>query len=211
MRVVEDARIALAGATESGEGVILIAGTGVNAFGAAGGRAARASGWGYLVGDEGSGFDIGRRALQAVLWAYDGRGPQTALSHACLDAWNASSPEQLLDQIYTLPPPRDKIAALSRVVASVAAEGDAVAQGIYAEAGRQLGLAAAAVVRRLSLAPDQATIALVGGVFQAGELVLAALRETLQAELGGVPTLGAPLYTPAYGAVRLALREAPNR
>lgn len=207
VRVVEDARIALAGATESGEGVILISGTGVNAFGAAGGRIVRASGWGYLVGDEGSGFDIGRRALQAVLWAYDGRGPHTALTPALLAAWDCASPELLLDQVYLTPIPRDKIAALSRVVAEVAQRGDPVARAIYAEAGHQLALAAAAVVQRLGIDSAQATIALVGGVFQAGELVLVSLRATLHDRLGATPALVTPLYSPAYGAVRLALAD----
>lgn len=207
VRVVEDARIALAGATESGEGVILISGTGVNAFGAAGGRIARASGWGYLVGDEGSGFDIGCRALQAVLWAYDGRGPDTALTAALLAAWDCASPELLLDQVYLTPIPRDRIAALSRVVAEVAQRGDPVARAIYAEAGHQLALAAAAVVQRLGVDPAQATIALVGGVFQAGELVLTSLRATLADRLGATPALVTPLYSPAYGAVRLALAD----
>ncbi|MCW5881604.1 MAG: hypothetical protein KIS91_11775 [Anaerolineae bacterium] len=205
VRVVEDARIALAGATESGEGVILISGTGVNAFGAAGGRTARASGWGYLVGDEGSGFDIGCRALQAVMWAYDGRGPGTSLTPALLAAWNCASPELLLDQVYLTPIPRDKIAALSRVVAEVAQRGDPVARAVYAEAGHQLALAAAAVVQRLGLDPAQATIALVGGVFKAGDLVLTSLRATLHDRLGATPALVTPLYSPAYGAVRLAL------
>jgi N-acetylglucosamine kinase-like BadF-type ATPase len=203
--VVEDARIAVAGATESGEGIILISGTGVNAFGVVGGRTAKASGWGYLVGDEGSGFDIGRRAIQAVLWAYDGRGPATALTEAVLSQWQTSTPEKLLDTVYVTPLPRDKIAALAPVVAAVAWAGDDVAQAIYAEAGRQLALAAAAVVRRLGVDPAQTTIALVGGVFQAEALVTAPLRATLATELGATPTLVTPLHPPAYGAVRLAL------
>ena len=207
VRVVEDARIAVAGATESGEGVILISGTGVNAFGVYQGRTARASGWGYLVGDEGSGFDIGRRALQAVLWAYDGRGPATQLTPALLAAWDAPTPEQLLDHIYIIPVPRDRIAALAQLVAQVARDGDAVAGAIYAEGGRQLGLAAAAVVRRLGLDGATATIALVGGVFQAGALITEPIRQTLHSQLGFTPALVTPLHPPAYGAVRLALAE----
>ncbi|MFN8471620.1 MAG: BadF/BadG/BcrA/BcrD ATPase family protein [Anaerolineae bacterium] len=207
VRVVEDARIALAGATQSGEGVILISGTGVNAFGALDGRTARASGWGYLVGDEGSGFDIGRRAISAVLWAYDGRGPATTLSQALLAAWSVDAPEALLDRVYEIPPPRDAIAALSQVVADVARDGDAVAQDIYRRAGYHLGLAAAAVVRRLGMAPAQTTIATVGGVFRAGELIRAPIRDTLHEQLGAAPTLSEPLHPPAFGAVRLALAD----
>ncbi len=208
--VVEDARIAVAGATEKGEGVILISGTGVNAFGVLGRRTARASGWGYLVGDEGSGFDIGRRAISAVLWAHDGRGPATALTDALLQAWNVSAPEGLLDRVYEIPPPRDAIAALSQVVADVARQGDAVAQNIYEKSGYHLALAAAAVVRRLEMDPSQATIATVGGVFRTGELIRTPIRATLQAQLGFLPALIEPLHPPAYGAVRLALADLPQ-
>ncbi len=207
VRVVEDARIAVAGATETGEGVILISGTGVNAFGVLGGRTARASGWGYLVGDEGSGFDIGRRAISAVLWAYDGRGPATALTDAMLQAWNVSAPEALLDRVYEIPPPRDAIAALSQLVADVARAGDSVAQAIYEKAGYHLALAAAAVIRRLDMQPAQATIATVGGVFRAGELIRAPIRATLLEQFGDTPALIDPLHPPAYGAVRLALAD----
>ena len=60
------------------------------------------------------------------MWAYDGRGPGTSLTPALLAAWNCASPELLLDQVYLTPIPRDRIAALARIVAEVAQRGDPV-------------------------------------------------------------------------------------
>ena len=73
--LTHDAHIALVGGTEKQEGVIVISGTGAIVYGInTDGREARASGWGYLLGDEGSGYDIAIKGLQAVVRAADGRG-----------------------------------------------------------------------------------------------------------------------------------------
>ena len=81
--LTHDAHIALVGGTEKQEGVIVISGTGAIVYGInAEGREARASGWGYLLGDEGSGYDIAIKGLQAVARAADGRGDPTALDRS---------------------------------------------------------------------------------------------------------------------------------
>lgn len=78
--IVEDSLAALAAAHEGKDGIVIIAGTGSNCVGMRGGKVTKAGGWGYLIGDEGSAYDISRRALNAVFRAYDGRGPQTAIA-----------------------------------------------------------------------------------------------------------------------------------
>jgi len=78
--IVNDTDLMLAGGTPDEWGVALICGTGSNVYGRdRQGRVARAGGWGYLLGDEGSGYAIGLAALQAILRAADGRAPQTQL------------------------------------------------------------------------------------------------------------------------------------
>ncbi len=82
--VVNDALIALEAGVPGGAGVVVVAGTGSIAYGRdAQGRAARAGGWGYVLGDEGSGYWLGRHALRAVVRAADGRGRTTSLTPAC--------------------------------------------------------------------------------------------------------------------------------
>ncbi|MEO7003328.1 MAG: BadF/BadG/BcrA/BcrD ATPase family protein [Ktedonobacterales bacterium] len=93
VHLTNDAELPLA-ALPDGAGVALVAGTGSIALGRnAQGRFARAGGWGHLLGDEGSGYDIGRQALQAVVRAADGRArlageaSVTALSPLILRRW----------------------------------------------------------------------------------------------------------------------------
>src|SRR5437016_7123438 len=86
----DDAVIALAGATASGQGIITISGTGSIAFGRnAAGQSARAGGWGYIYGDEGSGFDIARQALRALVRAEEGWGPSSRLRDLLFEATGA--------------------------------------------------------------------------------------------------------------------------
>src|SRR5262249_22680106 len=79
--VVNDALVALVAGAGDAAGVVVVAGTGSIAYGRNdSGRAARAGGWGHLLGDEGGGFWIGRAALRAVVRQFDGRGPVTLLT-----------------------------------------------------------------------------------------------------------------------------------
>jgi N-acetylglucosamine kinase-like BadF-type ATPase len=73
--ITHDAAIALSGATASGNGILVISGTGSMAWGRnAKGESARAGGWGYVFGDEGSAFDIVRQAVRAALRMEEGWG-----------------------------------------------------------------------------------------------------------------------------------------
>lgn len=82
--IVEDSLAALAAAHEGKDGIVIIAGTGSNCLGTYRGKVTKAGGWGYLIGDEGSAYDISRRALNAVFRAYDGRGPETTITSLIL-------------------------------------------------------------------------------------------------------------------------------
>jgi len=84
-----------------GCGVVLIAGTGSIALGRdARGTIARSSGWGHIIGDEGSGYDIGRRSLQAAARASDGRGPTTSLLMLILSHWQLQNAGELIGKVY---------------------------------------------------------------------------------------------------------------
>src|SRR5882724_11195801 len=128
LEVTNDAVIALAGATASGQGIITIAGTGSIAFGRNGaGQTARAGGWGYIFGDEGSGFDIARQALRAALRMEEGWGPATALHDTLLQASGASDVNGALHLFYTREFPRSRVATFARLVDQAAVDGDQVA------------------------------------------------------------------------------------
>lgn len=206
-RLTDDAAIALAGATGGVPGCVIIAGTGSIAYGEdAAGRPARAGGWGWLVDDPGSGFDLGRRAVAAVLRAHDGRGPATALTGRILRRWGLTEPPELLGKLYRPPVTRPELAALAEEVVAAAREGDATAREILDAGGRELALMAAAVLRRLDLLAAPAPVATAGGLFGgAGELLVGPLRAAL-GELAPLARLTAPLADAAAGAVLLARR-----
>ena len=163
VRLTNDAELCLS-ALDGAAGVALIAGTGAIALGRdAAGRTARASGWGHLIGDEGSGYTIGRLAMQAAARAADGRGPDTALLAAIMLAWNLARPDGMIGKVY---PDGDKgtIAALSALVFATARAGDTVARRIVADAATELARAAIAVGDALGYEGAPLPLALAGGL-----------------------------------------------
>ena len=206
--VHNDAIIALAGGVGRLYGVVLIAGTGAIAYGVdAQGHSRRASGWGHLLGDEGSGYDIGLRALRAVLRAHDGRGPATTLTSRVLSAWNLNRPEDLIGLVYAPGFLRRRIAALLPLIDEAAGAGDDVARELLVSAGRELGGAACAVIRGLGMEQEGFEVVLAGGAFQTRNLLRDAVQETVLA-LAPRAVLIAPRHEPAMGAALLALQAA---
>jgi N-acetylglucosamine kinase-like BadF-type ATPase len=221
--ITHDAAIALTGAT-GGVGVVIIAGTGSIAFGRnAEGRTARAGGWGYAFGDEGSAFDLVRQALRAVLRFEEGWGSPTALRAALLDSTGAADADDLLHRFYSDGYPRARIASLAKIVDEVAAAGDAVAREILHAAAQSLAMLASAVRERLFNAHEgvrlvnahegvrlvgarvDVRVSYVGGVFRSA-ILLERMRALLELEEGN--RVAAPERSPAAGALIEAYRLA---
>jgi N-acetylglucosamine kinase-like BadF-type ATPase len=203
--IVNDALIALEAGVRGGPGTVLIAGTGSIAYGRdANGRAARAGGWGYVLGDEGSGYWLGRQALRAVVRAADGRGPRTALTPRVLAHYGVASPQDLVRLMSGGGAKPAAIATLAREVEAAADDRDAVAQRLVSDAARQLASAAESVVRRLDL--HCAPLLLSGGILAGFERLRSAVISEMTRRL---PTIAPTLLTaePASGAVQLALER----
>jgi N-acetylglucosamine kinase-like BadF-type ATPase len=202
--VTTDAAIALAGATPSGRGIIVIAGTGSMAFGRnEANLAARAGGWGYLFGDEGSAFDITRQALRAALRMEEGWGRDTALREKLLEAVGACDANQLMHRFYEPDWPRDRIARLAPLVDAAAAADDPVAQEILQYAALQLATLASSVRARLWDREAAIEVAYSGGVFRS-EPITRRFRELV--ELEPHTHCGPAQRTPAEGALLEAYR-----
>ena len=207
--VVNDALAALvAGAGDQGPGIVLIAGTGSICYGRdEGGRAARAGGWGYILGDEGSGWWIGRQALSAVMRAGDGRGPATQLTPRVLEHFGFAQPSDLVHEVYFRDIRRRAVAGLSGVVQSAADDGDVVARQILAEAADELALAVRSVATRLEMRGLQFPLVLSGSLFRVGPTLLSDVLVRLP-EVAPRSQPAVLDVEPAMGAVRLALAEA---
>jgi N-acetylglucosamine kinase-like BadF-type ATPase len=202
--ILNDAQIVLAAGTPEGWGVAVICGTGSIAYAEdQAGRVARAGGWGHILGDEGSGYDIGVAALRAVARAADGRAAATTLTQAVLQHWSLQSPTDLFQRVYQEELGGADIARLAVLVERAAQDGDAVAGSILDAAGRELALAAVTVARRLAL-PGPVPCAAAGGVILHSSRTAAAL-------VAGAADLGlqleplTPVVEPAQGALRIAL------
>ena len=201
--ITHDAAIALEGANAGAPGAIVIAGTGSIAFGRNGqGRVARAGGWGYIYGDEGSGFDIARQALRAILRWEEGWGGPTELKRILLEHTASQDANEALHKFYTSEWPRERVAKLAPLVDSAASEGDSVAVQILERAGAQLAELGRAVLAQLFEPGEAARVSSVGGVFRSAR-VLESFRSHLQSA-----SVGAPAYGPAAGALIMAYRDA---
>lgn len=204
IELLTDGEIALYGATGGGPGLVVIAGTGSICCGRnSQGKHFCAGGWGPIVGDEGGGSWIARKALQSVARATDGRGPKTALSAAALSYFKLSTPDDLSTAIYAPSMTNDRLAGFGKSVMRIAEAGDRVAQEILALAGQQLGVAAAAVISKLQMQKEKFPVAYVGGVYGAGELVLQPMREEIR-RAARKAYLAKPLFSPAIAAGMIA-------
>jgi N-acetylglucosamine kinase-like BadF-type ATPase len=204
IELMTDGEIALYGATDGAPGIVVISGTGSICVGAnRQGKHVFAGGWGPVAGDEGSGSWIARRALQAVAQATDERGPKTALTRAACEYFQVAVPDDLATAVYAPTVTNDRIAGFSKYVIEAARAGDVVARNILADAGRELSKAAVAVIRRLKMEHERFQVAFVGGVFAAGEFVIAPLREDL-AQIAKKAFIAPPNFSPTVAAGRLA-------
>jgi len=203
--VTNDALVALVAGAERGPGVVIIAGTGSIAYGRnAAGEAARAGGWGYVLGDEGSGYWIGRLALRAVVRHADGRGRPTSLTPLILDHFKVSRPQDLVFEVYHRNLRPSAIAQVARHVQRAMEDGDAVAAGILENGARELIASADSVVTQLGMHRTAFTFVLAGGIFQAVPWLAATLTERLP-RLAPQATVRILDREPAYGAVLIAL------
>lgn len=205
--VVNDALVALVAGVGDAPGVVIICGTGSIAYGRSADRAARAGGWGHVLGDEGSGYWIGRRALRAVARAADGRGPATSLTPRVLNHFAVHKPSDLVAEVYDRQLRHHALAQLARLVQQARDEGDEVATQVLEQAAHELVRAARSVVDRLSMQEEAVQFVLAGGVFAGVPWLAEELKRRLPATAprGQVKRLE---LEPAMGAVRLALAEA---
>jgi len=200
--------ITLAAGSRDEHGVVVVAGTGALAWGRnRRGESHVASGWGGLLGDEGSGYDIAVRGLRAACRAVDGRGPTTSLVGRYLDWLGTDDLRQIVGRVYGGALDRRAIAAMCPFVFDAAHAGDAVAGRILGRAGTELALSALTCVRALGMDRDKFDVVASGGVLRSDDFVLPRVRDLVGRRCPGA-TLLRPKYEPAVGAALVALKSA---
>ncbi|WP_395405332.1 N-acetylglucosamine kinase [Arthrobacter sp. UC242_113] len=209
IQVDHDTRIILAAGGLTA-GTVLISGTGSAAWAkSADGREARAGGWGYLLGDEGSGYAVARSAVRNALQDSDDGLPAGPLTSQLLAQTGAAEPAELLDLFYRRPE-RRYWAGLAGTVFGLAAS-DAASAAIVDDAAQQLARLALTVNRRLGTIPEHAPVLLAGGMLVNQPSLAGRVRELLAAK--GLTDVRVLDRSPAWGAVELAreLADAPAR
>ena len=200
--LAHDSTTSFLGALGDARGAVVAAGTGVVTLAVGASRVARVDGWGYLMGDAGSGYWIGREALDAVMREYDGRGPATALRPVAEERWPDLS--QAYIHLQSDPERVSVIASFAAHVSRLATEGDAVSQAITVRAGGELAHSVETALRRVRSDEPREHFAAcaIGGVFRSPQL-----REAFAAHIAASEfdvTLVEPLGHGIDGAAALA-------
>jgi glucosamine kinase len=203
--VVGDMEIALEAAFGAGTGVIVIAGTGSIAYGRNElGRTARAGGWGFAIGDEGSAHWIGRETVRAVLRASDEdeeRAASSPLTAALFQAWGVRSLSDLARAANSIPPP--DFAAL---FPAVQASNEEIAKAVLARAGQELAALATVVLTRLFRdEKGWVRVALTGSVFRYASEVGSVFYAEFQQREPRVD-VNLEVVDPVEGALKMARR-----
>ena len=197
--VDSDARTALEGAFAGGPGSILIAGTGSIMFGKdANGNIHRIGGFGRWIGDEGSGFSIGRKGFIAVAKEFDGRGSETMLTKLLKSKYGIENSDILINKIYA---ENFDIASISQDVIECANRDDHVCQQILKEEATELFWHVVSSLKKLQL--KELTISLIGSLLTNDNYYSKCFRDMIYKNLPQV-TIADPIYNPAIGAVLMA-------
>ena len=206
--VDSDIRVAIAGALRGRDGINIIAGTGSIGLSINGDKVNRCGGWGASIGDEGSAFWIGKKAIQAFSKECDGRLRKGALYDMFIKELKLEDENKIItflnDEIKN---DRGEIAKLAYLCSLAALKGDENAINIFKEAGEELAEIVKVLLRNFSK-DEEVLLSYTGGVFKSGELVLQPIRDAL---IQYNVKLIAPALPPHLGACLLAYIKSGSR
>jgi len=195
--ITNDGEIAVLGAYAGESGIVVIAGTGSIIYGLKeNGVTVQVGGWGPILGDEGSGFWIGLKALQAIIKTEEGRCINTSLSNILMNSFNINNLKELVSFVYQDKLPREKIASLAPLVIETMVNGDQVAKQIIEKGCDELILMIKVIAKKLNYQKKE--IAVTGGLFNNSpfyDLFSYKLKKTSNYKAIK------PLYPAVYGAI----------
>ncbi len=203
--LVNDVVISHYGCLRGKPGVTIVAGTGSISYGVnKEGEETRVGGWGWLIGDEGSGFYLARRGLQEATRAYDGRSEETILEKLAINHFDLSEFEDLFQKVYEeFNQPAD-ISSFAEKVIEGASKGDETSIEIVEDACEELFLYAKTIKQKLGL-KDPLNLGLMGGLFSS-DLVVNKIKNRIKRDYPNAKIMK-PVDNPVVGAVALALEK----
>jgi N-acetylglucosamine kinase-like BadF-type ATPase len=201
VKVLSDAHIALEGAFPASAGCILIAGTGSILFGKdESGTIHRVGGFGRLIGDEGSGYSIGRKALNAVSKASDGRGEETLISELLDAKMNSGTSINIINKVYN---EKLDVASVAKIVIEAAAEGDPIAEDILDEEADELVLHIRSLLNKINT--KNLNVAFSGSLIDNKNYYSDLLKRKIKSTLPKIKVIQ-PAFPPLGGAILFAKR-----
>lgn len=189
------------------EGVVALSGTGSDAFFIKNGVWKTAvGGWGPLLGDEGSGYDIGLNALKAAIYSYDGRKEKSMLYDLVMEKWHLDDLWDIVLHLAGNPDARHEVASAASLCAKAAHAGDKAALRIYERAALDMSLLARTVIRQHRDEWD-GTVTIMGGAWKGHPSMFNIFKQEIEL-LYPEATVSKPLFEPVVGcAVLRCLRE----
>lgn len=199
-----DQKIAFRSGTDEKEGIVIIGGTGSIVMGWRGKKEAISGGWDWLLGDQGSAFWVGKKALEEAIKSFDGRVKKSSkLESLIFKKWKIKTGKDLYQRFYDANFV-EKVASVSKIVDLAANQGDKVAKGILKEAGKELAQMAIAVIEKLKF-KKEFPIVLIGGMFKS-KIVFAEVKKEIKKFVPKVQFIR-PKKEPVVGAIKLALEN----
>lgn len=192
--------------------ILVICGTGSSAYGENGETHAKSLGWGHILGDDGSGYEMGKAVLKAATQSHDGRIEKTALEQLVLEQSNAQNFDELYTLVYSQKPISEKffIASYAPLVDKAIEQHDAKAIAIRQETASELARGILAVARKLEMEEDEFCLGLVGSgwkMAQLQDMVIETVKKNCpnfvistkeQASVWGAITMAKQLRTAAH-------------
>ena len=199
LTVVSDAQISLQGAFPNEVGCILIAGTGSIIYGKdEKGNIYRTGGFGRLLGDEGSGFSIGKKGLQAAAKYFDGRGEETLIIKLIEEKYSIRTTDELIAKVYN---ENFDIASVAEVVIIAAKKEDQIAHHILLEESEELIHHLSTMMKKMNTI--DLSVSFAGSLILNNNVYSDMLRGKIKTSLPSVKIV-VPKYSPIEGAILLA-------
>jgi N-acetylglucosamine kinase-like BadF-type ATPase len=202
VKVITDAEAALEGAFDGNPGCILISGTGSIIFGKDDqGLIHRCGGFGKTLGDEGSGYMLGKKGLRAALEEFDSRGDKTLITFLLKDKYQVESAEDIINSVYN----KDlDIAGIAPLVLASAGNNDVIALKIIDEETEELMNLIYCMINKLK--KDNIEICFSGKLISTVNVFSTILRKKIS-ESGKSIKIIEPVFPPALGAVFIAKKN----
>jgi len=196
---INEGQMALMAGAGTKWGMLALSGTGSDVFVPQPGYLGFIGGWGTVLGDEGSGYDLGVWTLRAAIWAHDGRGPKTRILPLLMEAWELTEPWDMVAKVYGAKDSRGLVASAARIASKAAHEGDPVALQLYRDAGHQLALLVNTMMKKH---PEGiiGPVVVSGGTWKGHPVMFETFCREVQAE-NPEPEICMPYFEPIIGCL----------